>query len=466
MQLLKTYRFPIAVVLLIILNFVLKYLHIDAGPISGDEPFTLYHAQGSWEHIWNLMPKENNPPLHFILMKIWTTWFGNEVVAARMSSLIFSSLTAPLILLILKRKSFYAGLLAALMYTASTFHMYFAHEARTYALLVFLFTLTLYAYLNSDRNKAYKVLFMIGSILMMYTHFFGILTFGTIAFYHLFLNRQDTLKDKITLLIVPILFFTPYLSVLIKRFSHASKGTWLTAPSWSEPYETVVKFFNKPVIAVIFIAIILISVPVYIRLRKKSTLYTQRFFGLNYLLILVLLLGTFSISFWIPMYLDRYLLIASIPLYLIISLTLHQLSKNLKNNVLNKIYLSFCLPLFFTLNLDSGIERSKENAYPIIREEVTLGHRLIVQPKWLDKEISYHFYKDVFENTTEFETLSKKQNLYSIYSDSEIEKILTDEPKTVTAINCGQASFYSHGYEKDLEVIEGKMSVTKWRKLP
>ena len=115
-----------------VLNFVLKLLFLDSHDIALDEPFTLFQAQKSFSGIFEMLKEENNPPLYFLFMKVWTALFGIGAFAARLPSCIFSSAAAVLIFLTGHRfLNIRTGLIACLFFSFFLAHMH-AHDARLF----------------------------------------------------------------------------------------------------------------------------------------------------------------------------------------------------------------------------------------------------------------------------------------------------------------------------------------------
>ena len=79
---------------------------------------------------------ETNPPLYFVILKAWTALFGTSEFAARAPSVLISIACIPLIAQLGRDLlSAKAGLIAAALLAVTPVQIYFAHEARAYALL-------------------------------------------------------------------------------------------------------------------------------------------------------------------------------------------------------------------------------------------------------------------------------------------------------------------------------------------
>lgn len=133
------------VALLMLAGLALRLFHVGMDAYWRNELFSIYWTQHSYRFLLTTgMFTETNPPLHFVLLKLWTGLFGTGAVAARMLSVVASVACIPLTYRLGKRLgSASAGLLAAALVAASPVQIYFADEARGYALLPMLVSLAL-----------------------------------------------------------------------------------------------------------------------------------------------------------------------------------------------------------------------------------------------------------------------------------------------------------------------------------
>lgn len=90
-------------------------------------------------------PTDFHPPLYYLFMKMWSSLFGTSEIALRFPSVLFSLLTGHILFLIASRyKNERFGLWVAALYLFNPLVIYYAQEARMYALVTFLLTWCLY----------------------------------------------------------------------------------------------------------------------------------------------------------------------------------------------------------------------------------------------------------------------------------------------------------------------------------
>ena len=308
--------FPIAV--LCTISLVLKLLWIGHNELAHDEPFTVLQAHRSLAGLFKILPEENNPPLHFILMQLWVKLVPPDAAWLRVPSAIFSALIIwPLFSIGRKLHGERVAWIASLLFIFSSYHAGFAHEVRAYSLFALLATTSILQLHRISIGKPATWLVVV-NILMVYTHFFGWLMIG-IQFLCVFLMKEWRPQWKRFLLsLLPVVIaFLPYILIFTQRVSTSvGKGTWLTSPSPEEIYNMIWDWSNAPVAAVFFIFMIAIHL---LRDRLRGTLTR-----LAVTWAFVPLIGMWIASQFVPIFLDRYLIYASPGFYLLCAVALTQ----------------------------------------------------------------------------------------------------------------------------------------------
>lgn len=295
---------------LLLLNGALKLFWLGVNELAHDEPFTVYWAQRPLGDLWTLMRTENNPPLHFLLTKIWNSMVPADPGWWRVPSALCSALVVwPLFLLGLRLGGRWVAVTGALLFTLCNYHYGFAHEVRAYALFTLLATTAMWLLVRTTdravssnwRTAAWAVV----NVLLVYTHFFGWLVVGLQVLCIVLLPELRSMRKQAAIALgVAVLAYMPYALVFAGRVNESiGKGTWLTPPVPEELYNMVWRWSNAPVLAVGFLSVIALAVGVN---RLKD-------FGLRLTVLwaFVPLVGMFLVSFAVPMFLDRYLVYAA-----------------------------------------------------------------------------------------------------------------------------------------------------------
>lgn len=176
----RTYVFALT----ISIAAALRFFRIGHESIWLDEAFTIDTITRDYTSLgllFELPPQDFHPPLYFFLLDIWVSIFGTSEVAIRLPSAVFGIVSVAVIYALGKKVfDFRAGITAALLLTVSPFHIYYAQEARTYTLLALLTAISYYFLVdivNPDRNLTLRTLvgYVIVTALLGYTHVFGFL---------------------------------------------------------------------------------------------------------------------------------------------------------------------------------------------------------------------------------------------------------------------------------------------------
>lgn len=130
-------RSPFPLLALLLLAFALRVHALDFQPLWFDEGKSVFFAN---QEMWDtalLTAEDIHPPLYYILLHAWAFLAEWSPFVLRFLSAIASLVTVPLIYqlgtLLSGRRL--VGLLAAAILTLSPFHVYYAQEARMYALV-------------------------------------------------------------------------------------------------------------------------------------------------------------------------------------------------------------------------------------------------------------------------------------------------------------------------------------------
>jgi len=272
-------------ILFFFLAMGINLIGIDLLSLTSDECFSIYHAQMSPRLIYHHLSTGNNPPLHEWILHYWMGWFGDSAFSVRLPSAIFSSLTTALIFILGTQisagnekpekaaGSTSIGGIAALLFLASNYTTFLAHEARTYNLTLFLGVLSTICFvtaIRSGKTKHFLVYGLIGGLLCL-SHFFGIWILLAQGSFWLKTNwRNPNALKKMGWAVLGFgIAFGWYVPNLWYRFvDSASQGTWVNPAPWDAPYFTLWKYLNTP-IATIIAALLLLYLTINLAAKKS-----------------------------------------------------------------------------------------------------------------------------------------------------------------------------------------------------
>jgi mannosyltransferase len=418
-------------IFLVALNLVLKGLHISSNSIGGDEPFSIYHAQMDVPIIVKLLSVGNNPPLYEIILHYWIKLFGISELSVRFPSYIFSSLTVYFIYISgIKFFNIRIALIASALFTFSSFHMFFAHEARVYALFALLVSISVYLFLDIVKgNNSIKLytLLILTNVVLIYSHYFGFIIVVIELLTVIFDIKQRKLcyREWILYLLAFMIFCVPIFGMLYTRFiDTANTGTWVPTPSGiTDLYNMLWQFSNVPVVTLCSI-IVLIGAIVKLLLQKDYC----RISIARKLVILWFVIPYFTmfvISFWIPMFVGRYLIFVSIAYFFLLAISLDYLMKGLKYGI--PLIVIFVGLYMFTFNLNVDNKRHVEAVVDKIIELKADNDIVLISPPDFILNFSYYYDIEMFknyDNSSTFRSIKdamKDKDIHAIYSISGID---------------------------------------------
>jgi len=337
----------ITIVALLIINATLKFFMIDAISIGHDEPLSITIASNAILEIPLLT--DNNPPLFYFLLHYMIDWFGSEAFAIRFIPCLFGVLLSGLIYVFgEKYLSHKVGLFAAILYTFSTVYHHHSHNARVYTMFAFLALLSMYyylSYINNKENKQNLIKLMAVNIIMIYSHFFGLILIGFQGIFFLFFikNSREEIFSYLKYMSIVGFSILPYTYILyLKYLRTMGIDTTIPETSLESLYIIIRQFSNKPAVAVLFLVLIFASL-VKVLIEKQKVEINQKvvffwFFGIYIVL--------FFISFFVPMFISRYMVFIFIPFYYLIGISIENLFR--KKIIQYAIYSITILAMFIT----------------------------------------------------------------------------------------------------------------------
>lgn len=328
--------------------FLLRLYHLGYHDFWYDEIITLDHI-----HHFNFI-KSWNPPLYYAIIAGWVKIFGFSEVSLRFPSLLFSVACVPIIFLLGKElfnKS--VGLYASAIMALSPFQLWYAQEARPYAVMLFfgLFSTYMQFLFIKYEKKKFLYWYLIFSVLGIYTHpyyiFFIITQFICCLIYF---NKKWSTEMLIIFLLIPGFFI-----LLIQKFcvmlAWVLKGYWIPSPSWQSFLVTIENFnlgYNSHMLTYrisALLSLILFIVAVW-HVKQRGVLRKSFIFCLIFFALPLLLASAFS-KLVVPIYFDRGLIISTPYYYLILGLGISAFRKNiLKFPIIISIFLLLILSIY------------------------------------------------------------------------------------------------------------------------
>ena len=178
----------IALFTVVLIGFILRVYRLAAQSLWYDEAVSWYLTQMSLPQLTTWTANDIQPPLYYYLLWFWVRLAGTSEYALRFPSVLFATLTLPLLWRLARQLFGTLGAwLALLLAFLSPFHVYYAQEARMYTLLTLLGLMSSSLWLQliealhrgvsapASRNIVWIAIgYAITMVAALYTHYFAV----------------------------------------------------------------------------------------------------------------------------------------------------------------------------------------------------------------------------------------------------------------------------------------------------
>lgn len=241
MDKIKASSAALLLIILLIGSFLRGY-HLSRESLWLDEGHSVRMAMLPISQMVKEVAANKHPPAYFLALHGWIRLFGDSEFSSRALSALFGILSIVMLyrtaLLIFGEKT---GLLAVLLLSLSSFNIFYSQEARMYTLLTFLSLSSMYYFIKllSGGNKWSSACYLVFSLLLIYTQNFGIFVILAQDIYLMVLlilpgSRSGTpLKRWIILQVLLLVFYSPWIGILIKQILSIDAVSWrVPRPTW------------------------------------------------------------------------------------------------------------------------------------------------------------------------------------------------------------------------------------------
>ena len=228
-----------ALAAVLILGFSLRLYGITSESIWLDEAFSIRLAKCDPLEIIRKTAGDVHPPLYYLLLHSWIDLFGESEFSVRFLSLLFGFFTLCMFYRVgaqlFNRET---GIASALILAVSEFHIYYSQEARMYSLVTLLTLLSFYFFLRLEsRRSTLWIGYLLSSILLIYTHVFGLFIILAQNVYLVLSKLQSKNKPRLSLKRWLLgqgalgILYGPWVPVLNAQVSRVQQSYWIETPS-------------------------------------------------------------------------------------------------------------------------------------------------------------------------------------------------------------------------------------------
>lgn len=335
--------------IILFLGLILRIYNLGTEGFWVDEGFSSMTSRLSLFQIVQQTSQDSHPPLYYFILHYWIHLFGVSEFSTRFLSVIFGFFAILMIYVVgtlIFNKN--VGIISSLILALSVFHIHFSQEARMYSLLTLLTLLSMYFFIKLIHGVNHKFLigYILSSILLMYTHYFGLVILITqnIYFFTMFLFKEEnklSVTKWILLQIILAVLYIPWINFILTSMSaFTDHVTWVVRPGINSLISTFSIYSGRKLNLPLFLIVSLFSILSSIATYKK---FEGKFNGkqfLNYIkdfswninisnankiyFLLLWLLTTILLPFIIslfknPIYDTRFTIAASLSFYILIA---------------------------------------------------------------------------------------------------------------------------------------------------
>jgi len=368
---LKKYNKQSEIILLFLLigfGFLLRIVGMTRYSLWDDELFSVYTSYPK-NPITSIIWDDFNPPLYYLLLRIWFTIFGWTEMSGRLLSVLLGTTGIFTIYFFVrsicgKKYAFLSALLLTISYEA----LEFSNEMRSYVFLIMLCPMVFHSFIHllKNQNPKNSFIYFIYGMLLVNTHLYGIfLIAGNFFFYFMFneytlkrliyiiTSKQYVLERKRILNIILINVFIalsiiPFIIYHVSLIGFVNEGftSWHPQPG------------NKGLTYGILVLLIYFFGRIFIILSNKYNIFRKNqslLIGYSLFLIMFIYLASYLISvFYRNIFHFRYLsiclplVITVLPIFIFFIVDI-KLYRNYSNNLyIIKIIFSFALLAIFS----------------------------------------------------------------------------------------------------------------------
>jgi len=200
----------ITLIITLLVGTILRFKGLTFQSYWSDELFSAYASMPSRSFSEMLAITNDDvvhPPLYTSLLWVWYQIFGFSEFTGRALSALMGSLGI-LALYILGKDLFNkeVGLYAAIIASTNQFLLYYSQEARSNSLLFLLSTISYIYFLRilNDYNRKDFVLYLLFTVTVLYTHFFGFFLVATQLFLFIYYVIKEKEKRKLLVTLASI----------------------------------------------------------------------------------------------------------------------------------------------------------------------------------------------------------------------------------------------------------------------
>ncbi len=388
--------------------------------------------------IINACKTDTHPPLFDILLH-YALLIWNEDITGRLLALFIGliGIISTFYYTLKISKSYYASFLAFTLLSLSYFHIYYSNEGRFYTFLYFLslgVIANLYLFLK-EKKKVQLLLFVIYSIVLVYTHYYGvILLFGlSLIVLFLWIIKEIDNRSFISFIVGGAIILLLYLPWLPYMFSGSENESWMNQAGLGQFFEYLYNYTGKNPIEFLFVLTALVlSVKFW---KSNKILYSILFGSILLGFLIPLIISYLSI----PMLHIRYTFIYFPSLIIMVAMFWEQtplLSEQRKRYLYIVVLLAILINFFFVNDFTQGIHKEawKEVASDIAKFNNENGDNVYLEQAFY---LNYYLDKNEHPDAQQFSSYQNEASFWFLQTPYDSLEKLGSEYSVSNTIDYG-----------------------------
>jgi hypothetical protein len=297
-------------------------------------------------------------------------------------------------------------------------------------------------------------------VILLYSHFTSFFIIGMQFLTFLIFIDWKKWKYPFILLTTVGILYSPYVFTFLGRLGNVSSdGTWVLPPGWGEIYGGINLMLNSK-----WLVMVLLLISVGLALITKGASITSvykkmssdRPFQIILFWFLIPYLSMFFISiFWIPMFIERYLLYLTPALFIIVGVVINEMHQTVRFKwaVIATIFVGSIATTQF--NPTNG--RNISSAVKYVKGMKSDSSKVFVCPEHFRLAFCYHYNRNVFNDVNPqmssdpMAVLDNKLQADGIYPVMDITRSMVSDSKSIIYFDADAA--FTLPLNKNIETI-------------
>lgn len=394
------------------------------------------------------MQGEVHPPLYYLLLSFWVKIFGSSDFSLRSVSALFGTVSIPLLYFTARElfKNKNTALIAALFLAVAQFHLQYSQEARSYTMMVLLVIASMFSALRFLKTGSFKsaVLYILVSILLLYSHNFGAFFLITQNIFFLIFKKEFSVSFKRWILIQTIIAiaFLPWIGVMQRQAAAIEGSYWIEVPGIMSLAQLLLNFSGSLTVWGVITLAVFLSLIGFALWSKRSSFKNDPAFVFAVLWFVMPLLIALIVSVVKqPVFIPRFLIGTLPPFLLLAAYGIDLLKKNSFKNITVAIITICSLINCGILLKETNKERWRE-AVKFTGSFLKPGDTIIFHAGFIDG--AYNHY--AFNNGIEHLQFPREGNDITPQNLNELRNTIRDKNRIVLIL--------SHSRDTDGDIVK------------